>query len=188
MLLGFLSNLATHSGVQPPFLYTLVNVLLTKLSQVKTHCDFNNNNKPCAIIKPHFSICLYFHELSHWKSTLLPLYPLLQQESDCMFFVYLFRLLENLPLCNLDILKELCSCLHEISQNASMNMMNASELAVSITPSIFYLWEATSINSSLEMELLKKVMMWPIPIVISQSLQMKGAMYPSWMPGSFILY
>ncbi|XP_040838850.1 rho GTPase-activating protein 20-like, partial [Ochotona curzoniae] len=64
------------------------------------------------------------------------------------------RLLQNLPVCNLDILRQLFSCLHEISKQASFNLMSAPKLAFCITTSIFPLWTSTS---NLESELLKKI-------------------------------
>ncbi|XP_058515794.1 rho GTPase-activating protein 20-like [Ochotona princeps] len=67
------------------------------------------------------------------------------------------RLLEHLPACNVDILRQLCLCLHEISNNASFNLMSAPKLAFYITTSVFSLWKCTSQIASLENEIVKQL-------------------------------
>ncbi|XP_058515397.1 rho GTPase-activating protein 20-like, partial [Ochotona princeps] len=67
------------------------------------------------------------------------------------------RLLEHLPACNVDILRQLCLCLHEISNYASFNLMSAPKLAFYITTSVFSLWKCTSQIASLENEIVKQM-------------------------------
>ncbi|XP_040822377.1 rho GTPase-activating protein 20-like [Ochotona curzoniae] len=67
------------------------------------------------------------------------------------------RLLELLPVCNVDVLRQLCLCLYEISNNASFNLMSAPKLAFNITTSVFSLWKCTTQIASMESEIVKQM-------------------------------
>lgn len=177
MLLNFLSKLLFFFHTfwsETTNFKTCVNWIFTKLFKWKYIVILTSfpGKYPLILLSTASPfVCIFIKKMEFEIFYSLSLFLLLQHGSDCTYFcvcVCMFRLLQNLPVCNLDILRQLFSCLHEISKQASFNLMSAPKLAFCITTSIFPLWTSTS---NLESELLKKVMRCPIPIVMNQFLR-----------------
>nr|XP_008266141.2 uncharacterized protein LOC103350841 isoform X7 [Oryctolagus cuniculus]XP_051676245.1 uncharacterized protein LOC103350841 isoform X6 [Oryctolagus cuniculus]XP_051676247.1 uncharacterized protein LOC103350841 isoform X9 [Oryctolagus cuniculus]XP_051676248.1 uncharacterized protein LOC103350841 isoform X10 [Oryctolagus cuniculus] len=67
------------------------------------------------------------------------------------------RLLDHLPRANIVVIRHLFASLHEISYCSTLNKMTSSKLALSITPSLLFVWRSTSKSLELEGELRKKI-------------------------------
>lgn len=70
-------------------------------------------------------------------------------------FVYVFRLIEQLPRANVVLLRYIFGVLHGIEMRSEENQMNAFNLAICIAPSL--LWPPVSSTPDVESEFTKKV-------------------------------
>lgn len=71
------------------------------------------------------------------------------------YFVYVFRLIEQLPRANVVLLRYIFGVLHGIEMRSEENQMNAFNLAICIAPSL--LWPPVSSTPDIESEFTKKV-------------------------------